>query len=237
MSRALRNPSSIYPEHFGLIEGSRSPRRARFSRGTAYVGRTSAMKVMGDRHINSLLERDLGTLLEADAKIKRFAIEPHTLTYFLPTAGGGYEKRTYTPDVVVGRADGKIVVMDAKAEFFRSRQDWQVKEPVIKEAYSRDHGVAFLVLTEAEIRAQPRLANCQMIVTRARASNDPQIELAVLDELSRGPGRIGSLYRRLPVPQRPIFAAVMALVQRGKLKFDLSRPLSADTVVARESRP
>lgn len=222
----MRQRSSITSEHFGLSEApSRMRRPLKFSRRGLILGISCAKKVIGSRQHGSLLERDCHILLEADPSFECFALEPHSLIYFVPTKRGGLERRTYTPDVVARTTAGKIVVIEVKAAALRSRANWVDKEQVVREAYWNDHGVQLHVLTEFEIRKEPRLSNCKIITSRARGAHDPDLSLRLSEAIDESPRTLGQLYSLMSAPKAAVFAALMALVLRGKANFDLGREL------------
>ncbi|RVA14646.1 hypothetical protein EN932_04220 [Mesorhizobium sp. M7A.F.Ca.US.002.01.1.1] len=184
---------------------------------------SGASKLLGSRQHGSLLERDLHTLLEADPSFESFALEAHSLIYFAPAEHGHFQRRTYTPDVVARTTSGDIVVLEGKAAAFRARTDWAEKEHLIRDAYWYDHGVRFCMLTEFDIRKEPRLSNCKIIVSRARGAADPDLALRLGDAIRVRPHTLGELYRIVAAPKASVFATVMALVYRGTVQFDLAQ--------------
>ncbi|AGB48229.1 hypothetical protein Mesau_06010 [Mesorhizobium australicum WSM2073] len=223
----MRPRSSITPEYFGLCEApSRMRQPLRFSRRGLIVGMSCASKLLGSRQHGSLLERDLHTLLEADPSFESFALEAHSLVYFAPAEQGHFQRRTYTPDVVARTTYGEIVVLEGKAAALRAKTNWAEKEHLIREAYWYDHGIRFCVLTEFDIRKEPRLSNCKVIVSRARGADDPDLALRLGDAIRLRPHTLGELYRIMLAPKASVFATLMALVYRGKAQFDLAQPVS-----------
>ncbi|MER9843501.1 hypothetical protein NKJ59_19930 [Mesorhizobium australicum] len=222
----MRPRSSIQPKHFGLSDTpSRMRQPQRFSRRGLIVGVSSASKLVGSRQHGSLLERDLHILLEADPSFESFALEAHSLIYFAHAEHGNFQRHTYTPDVVARTTSGEIVVLEGKAAALRAKANWAEKERLIREAYWYDHGVRFCVLTEFDIRKEPRLSNCKVIVSRSRGADDPELALRLGDTIRVRPHTLGQLYRTIPAPKASVFATIMALVYRGKIQFDLAQPL------------
>jgi hypothetical protein len=198
----------------------------RFSRRGLIVGMSCASKLLGSRQHGSLLERDLHILLEADPSFEGFALEAHSLIYFAPAERGNLQRRTYTPDVVARTTSGAIVVLEAKAAALRAKPNWAEREHIIRDAYWYDHGVRFCVLSELDIRKEPRLSNCKVIVSRARGADDPDLSLHLSDAISTGPRTLRELYRLAHAPKTSVFATLMALVYRGQVRFDLAQQLS-----------
>ncbi|MBZ9797757.1 hypothetical protein [Mesorhizobium sp. ES1-4] len=223
--------SSITPQYFGLSEApSRMRQPLRFSRRGLIVGMSCASKLLGSRQHGSLLERDLHTLLEADPSFESFALEAHSLIYFAPAEHGSLQRRTYTPDVVARTTSGAIVVLEAKAAALRAKPNWVEREHLIRDAYWCDHGVRFCVLTELDIRKEPRLSNCKIIVSRARGADESDLSLRLLDAISTGPRTLAALYGMVLAPKASIFATIMALVYRGNIQFDLAQQLSEGSI-------
>jgi hypothetical protein len=120
-------------------------------------------KAIGLSPFRSLLERDLRNLLSANPEVRSYAIEPHTLEYYIPTEAGGYGKHIYVPDVVICCRPGTIAVLDAKAFFFTTTTSWLRREPHITAAYNIDHPAGIAVAT---VRIERRQAVNQSIPKR-----------------------------------------------------------------------
>ena len=194
-------------------------------------------KALGRAFFESTLERDLQTLLCANPAIEAYAVQPHDLTYYWLDQGAFWPtKSSYVPDVVTIDRAGRVVVIDAKASFFAHQPRWRLREAAIRRAYEEDHGVAFVVLTEREIRQQPRLRNCEALLSHRAPPDDPHAELMATTalEAAGGGATISEISRALAsnsVSDRRAFSAVMRLALAGRAKFDLSQPISLATVI------
>jgi hypothetical protein len=241
-SRAdLQYKSSIYPEHFGLVPGAK-PVRQRPRRGLtpSWDGFFASHKALGPAPFDSLQERDTQTLLCADPRIKVYAVQPHQLIYWGPDSSGELMKRTYTPDFAALDRDGQVLIIEVKAKIFSESPKWRLLEPFIREAYETDHGARFLLFTEDQIRAQPRLSNCQIMLRHRPPPDDEAGELAareVLEDL-HGEASLGDVCSELEargIDERRAFSALMRIALSGEISLDLSQPLSASTRITVEA--
>lgn len=223
--------SSIYPASFGLVPGAK-PLRGLSKRRSPGVwgGYFASLKALGPAPFESLLERDLLTLLSVDPRIKRFAVQPHRLIYWMPGADGSPMKRGYIPDVVAADQDDRIIIIDAKAATFASDPKWAAREPYIRAAYAT-HYATFLVFTEEEIRAQPRLTNCQIIHRHRGPPSDTEADLVMRQIIGGGSakvmlGQLCLLAEEVGIDQRRGVSALMRLTMSGFISLDLSEPIS-----------
>ncbi len=237
----LRLPSSVHPQHFGLAPGSR-PMRGYLRRGRtpSWNGQFASHKALGPALFESLLDRDFQTLICADWRIHRYAVQAHELTYFTPAEHGGRAKRTYTPDIVAIDHQGQVIIIEVKAAWFAKQAAWTRREPYIREAYAFDHGARFLLFTEEQIRLQPRLANCELMLRHRPPPHDTEADLAIRDAVTAvgacvSIGEICGAAAGLSEERR--FSALMRLALRGTVTLDLDRPLSRATRVTIWGRP
>ncbi|NNM73845.1 hypothetical protein [Enterovirga aerilata] len=235
---AARKISSVHPDDLGLFPGAPVVRKTpRFNYGHALDGAGADHKALGPAPFRSLLERDLRTLLGANPDIAHYAVESHELRYFTPDGRGGSVPRTYVPDVTVRYRSGEIVVLDAKARFFTTLPQWTAREPFITEAYAVDHGVTFAVVSEDEIRAQPRLGNAQIMERHRYIVRDEAAVLRVRDLLAKlpSPTTIAAVAAAARLPGQPgecrAYTALMNLALAGEIALDLGRPLSPNTEI------
>ena len=233
----MRNPSSIYPQYFGLIPGIQPmkpyPRRVPT---WSWHGCHAAHKALGPGRFRSILERDGHTLLCADWRVKEYAVEPHQLTYWAPNAAGQLVKRIYTPDFVVKDQQDNIFIMEVKAKGLADRSKWASLEPYIREAYEVDHGVPYFIFTEAELRAEPRLSNCRIMLRFRGPPDDAPAEMAVRDVVAQREhgatiGEITVALAGLQIDADRCFGAVMRLALAGAVNVDLTKPFSPSSAV------
>lgn len=234
----IRRKSSAQPANLGLSPGAPVVRQVkRRNYLSAVDGDGGDHKALGAAPFRSLLERDMRALLGANPDIDHYAVEPHALTYYIPDGRGGQEKHVYVPDVVCRYRTGAVAVIDAKARFIAERPAWTRRQPHIEEAYRLDHGVVFLTLDEAEIRAEPRLSNCQVMERHRYIVPDLVALLRVRDALVELglPTTVAAVVRAARLNDRPgecrAYTAVMNLALAGEVALDLARPFSFQTAI------
>lgn len=131
--------------------GSRRPRRP--------FGFVSSLKMGGRQIAESRLELDNLRILEADPLVLAYYPQPTTMQ--LKT---GDASRRYTPDVLVRRHDGSLVIEEVK---FREEADDPAMrgfhEQVARECQAK--GYEFVVKTEDDIRGGPRLQNALLLLS------------------------------------------------------------------------
>lgn len=222
----------------GLYRGGKPVRPLRKRTVTpSWDGMFASSKALNGSDFESLLERDCQIVLSGDPRIKKYACQPHVLTYYVKTRAGEVEKHTYTPDFVADTADNRILVIDAKAAFFKSTRKWERLEPHIRQAYQQDFGVEFHVWTEADIRAEPRFSNAKTLHRHRFAPADRRIDFSVrriLLNVSDNP-TVGSVCRAadqlFSISESEAFGAVMRLALIGEIELDPTRRIDLDTVI------
>lgn len=108
-------------------------------------------------HFEGLLERDAIYLFEASPLIESYGEQPATLHY--PDGG---RLRRYTPDFVLDLKNGDQILVEIKPVRSLEQADVRHKLAQVRE-FLQQQGQAFLVLTDAEIRQQPRLDNLKWL--------------------------------------------------------------------------
>lgn len=232
-------PSSLTRADFGLFAGTvplgrKKPR----SRTSSYHGVYASTKCLGPADFQSLLERDFQTVLCCDPRVEIYAVQAHRLTYWVPNTAGTATQRLYTPDFVVRLRDGRIVVIEVKAEALERQSYWQERGPYIQLAYARDYAVDFLVITERHIRIQPRLSNLERMLHFGARFDDPEAVMRVRDAfaLSSARPKIGELCELTVLASERMsrsYSALMQLALRGEIELDLDQPLSLSTTIAK----
>jgi len=232
----MRKISKTTPADLGLFAGSDPVRKVnRRNYHRAVDGDGGDHKPIGLSPFRSLLERDLRTLLSANPDIDCYAIEPHTLEYFIPIENGAHEKHTYVPDIVLRYRDRRFVVLDAKAFFFATGDTWRKYEPHITAAYNIDHNVPFVVLSEGIIRLQPRLANCEIMKRHRYIVEDTPALLKTREVIASvsQPTTIATVTSAArinsPAGSNRVYTAIMNLALGGEIALDLAKPFSMTT--------
>ncbi|RYG98946.1 MAG: hypothetical protein EON58_05545 [Alphaproteobacteria bacterium] len=236
----MRITSKIEPASLGLGPEARPVRDVRRrSNRQSWRGFSASHKIaaasMG--FCESVLEKDQHTLLSADPSVARFAVQPHRLTYTTFDKRGWPVKRTYTPDAVVQQRDGRCVVLEVKASVFANAETWRARERAIRSAYKEDHGLDFVVMTEAQIRNQPRLDNCKIMLRHRTFAPDPLSHLIIREVIGEtvSPATIGgllSMAEMLGGHRSRCFSAIMQMALDGEATIDLSVPLGDGSTVS-----
>ncbi len=187
------------------------------------------------RICESTLERDAHTVLSADPQVLYFGVQPHWLTFVDFTDQGQAVWRRYAPDIIAQLRNGRRVVIEVKSITFAASEPWLSRQAAIRAAYA-EHDLDFVVLTELEIRNQPRLENCRIMLSHRSFGLDAQHLIAVRSSLgvASSPATIATiidLARARGGEQSPSFSTLMQMILTGEITADLSRPLGDDTLV------
>lgn len=230
-------PSSLSHVDLGLFKGTRPlGKRTRRGRTPSYHGVHGGHKALGLALFESLLERDFQTVLCADSRVKAYAVQSHQLNFWTRSASGAQTAHLYTPDVCALLTDGRPIVFEVKHSSFLQRRSWLAREPFIRKAYCQDHDVPFVVVTEREIRVQPRLSNYEFMLRHRHPEDDMESEMAIRDTLAklRTGSCIGELCDASMISVdrlRRGFSAVIRLALKGELVLNLDEPLSLSTAI------
>ena len=108
-------------------------------------------------HFEGLLERDAIYLFETSPLIESYSEQPITIHF--PDGG---RIRRYTPDFVLDLKNGDQIFVEVKPKRSLEQPDICHKLEQIENYFHR-HGQKFLVLTDADIRQQPRLNNLKWL--------------------------------------------------------------------------
>lgn len=234
-------PSAISHRRLGLYPGTVPLGKPRWY-GTpgAYRGVHASTKCLGPPLFESLLERDYQTMLCCDPRVAAYAVQSHQLTYSTPGPDGMPVRRLYTPDLSVLLRSGAMLVIEVKAEAFAAMEYWQARGPYIRLAYKRDHAIEFIVVTERQIRVQPRLANFEKMLRYGARFDDQSAIMAARDAAYRLQSGtcIGQICEGAGLSGENIacgYSAIMSLALTGELELDLNVPLSLSTPVMRSA--
>lgn len=176
----------------------------------------------------SFLERDFIYWLEFEPSVITFAEQPFTLEY--PHLG---KTRRYTPDFHVRYAPKRDVLVECKPTAFVETEENQLKFRAA-EAWCAEQGWSFRVVTEADVRQEPRLANIKLLVRYARLGISPQVQSRVFAALAATPRLSLGQIARLLEPADPMagMPGVLHLAARHTIAVALDdAPLSLETWV------
>jgi len=176
----------------------------------------------------SFLERDFICLLEFDPNVATFAEQPFTLKYL--HLG---KSRKYTPDFHVRYAPQRDVLVECKPTAFVETEDNQRKFAAAQ-AWCAEGGWTFRVVTEVDVRQEPRLTNIKLLARYARLSVSPQVQSRVFAALAATPCLSLGQIAQLLEPANPTAAVpgVLHLASRHAIAVALDdAPLSLETWV------
>lgn len=174
-------------------------------------------------HCEGMLELDAAHLFEIHPRVACYREQPAVVMF--PDGG---RLRRYTPDFEVDLVSGKTIRVEVKPE--SSMLDAEVRHKLaMVTAHMRRQDDPFVVLTDVELRREPRQSNIRSI--SRRASRVPPNYAAAMASVSR-------LGAALPVPlslATALFDAdgcnVFSLLQLCLLRCELDAPLTANTQI------
>jgi hypothetical protein len=156
-----------------------SVRRPSNRDGKRYIGKFPSFRLNRTIWFESLLERDFLYLLEYDhLDVEYFESQPCRIHYRREG-----RKRRYTPDFLVVRKGGRQIVEvkpEEKALEERNREIFRIAA-----AACARQGYEFRVVTDAEIRIEPRLENVKILLRYQRTEVLPQHQI-LSDEFFAG---------------------------------------------------
>jgi len=204
-----------------------APRTRKVVRRTTHrvVGRSPSLKVGRMIHWESQIERDMIKLLEFDPAVLRYAEQPTPMKYLKDG-----KQRQYTPDFLVETRSG-LSVIEVKPAAHLTKEPFCSLLPVIREYYDGQN-IPFSVMTDVEIRREPRLANISLIL-RYQRQNVSLLKIHnVLDLLMLRPCAADELLDQLR-PTGLTFFDLCALIAKGLLWTDIDQKFDAKSVLYR----
>jgi len=184
------------------------------------VGRFPSLKSSRVVHWESQLERDMIRLLEFDPAVLSYREQPEPFTYF--ESG---KRHKYTPDFIVHMTTG-VTVFEVKP--YEQSITSPLKERLVAfREYYAAQGIDFLVMTEREIRKEPRLSNITKLLRYQREIVNPASKQVVINLTNSGVQTLAGLLEHLKEHGVP-FSQVYALIAQGILGIDLNQPIDND---------
>lgn len=174
-------------------------------------------------HCEGLLELDAAYLFEAHPRIARYREQP--APFFFPD---GDRVRRYTPDFELTLVAGNTIWIEIKPN--RSLADEEVRRRLrCVQEHMRRCERRFLVLTDEELRAEPRQANVRTIWRRSARTlpSHAAAHAALLRHAEQLPCSLAQASRHFEATG----ANVYSLLLMGLLRCDLSQPVNADTFI------
>lgn len=184
-------------------------------------GRFPSLKMGRSVHWESQLERDLIYLLEFDPEVQAYREQPTTLSLMVEG-----KPRRYTPDFLVQKPHGLYVVEVKPAE--KARQPEYIALFAAAAESLRSLASSFQILTETEIRVQPRLDNIRLLLRYQRMDVPEAAWTAIAASLADGPKPAGTICGELVGVD---MAMIATLICRHRLHADLDTPFGVDSQV------
>lgn len=183
----------------------------------SYPGYVPSKKMRRMIAVESTLERDFVILLDADTAVDAYTEQPTTIEYIVDG-----KQHSYTPDFAVSRG-GNLTFIEIKPEAKALRPENIRKFIAIRAAFA-ERNYHFIVLTEMDIRRQPRLRNAELLHRLGRVGLPDEELDTIVSELGRtGNTTVETLADRLGRPNA--IASVYGAIAAGRLTMDMSQPL------------
>ena len=202
---------------------SRAPKPGVMERAT---GRLASRIAIGPAEWESQLEKDAFLHLEFSKNIKSYRVQPYIVEY----DGEGRTIRTY-PDIERIDSDGTATIIQIK---LKKTYDKHLENPRFRNegALFQSFGWKYRVLTEVEIRIEPRLSNLKLLFHYRRRLVDSKVKRAVVEEVQKADlipiHRLVGVLVRQKVHQ----ADIIALIAQHELTFDLDGILGPETLIS-----
>lgn len=203
------------------------PTRKVITRRTARViGLFSSVKMERQVAWESQLEFDHLRLMEVDNAVVAFHAQPEECPYVHQG-----KPRRYYPDLRVELADGSVRMVEVKYKADADAPENKERFVIIKALYA-ERGISFEVVTELDIRRQPRLANAKLMLDYRDYDPSESLNLRVAEAFAvRRPVTLGDLEAALGFPTERR-GELYAMALRGHFGIDLENaPLSADSLI------
>ena len=172
-------------------------------------------------HYEGLLELDAIYLFETSPLVESYGEQPSTILY--PDGG---RLRRYTPDFILKLRGGCQVLIEIKPSRSLLQAEIRHKFEQISAFFARQ-GTVFLILTEQEIRLEPRLANLKWLYHQAppTIANPTKNRMAVWQLAALFP----MTAHQATSACSPLGTDPYSLLMAGYLTCDLSQAVIYDT--------
>ena len=202
-------------------------RLTRSNRGSSgIVGKLASIKMQRVVCWWTQAERDCVYLLEIDDDILSYQVRPFKILYTFRD-----KPHTFIPNFLLHRPNGEQLI---KITLGKQREDGDIEERKINFLRERclSIGYELCVLTEPEIREQPRLDNAKALLKYATTPVDaPIFQLFCLELFTQQPivplGQLIQYFEMKGASKRHVYA----LMFRKVLQIDLTAQITAQTPV------
>jgi hypothetical protein len=220
----------VWHAHIIEPEKGRPARKIVTGRRRRVTGFAPSRKACSDGLVpwESELERDCIAVAEFQQDVESIVAQPHTLE-----VTSDFSAFQHTPDFlfeVSSTASGQQVV-EVKPDGLALEPETERRLRISAKAHCA-LGFAFQVLGEGAIRAEPRLANAQLLLRYRLAAVRRGLahRLSTLSAKADGRLSIGACVRALDGNPTTRFE-LYSLACRGLLELDLSTPLGSATII------
>lgn len=155
----------------------------------------------------------------------------------MPDKDSGQSPHGYTPDFVALTRTDDLLVFDAKARWFRERDNWRRREPFIRDACRSQWRAELVIWSEAELLAEPRLSNARTLYRHRFAPRDKTLEFAVRAHIAKASGQtsIGAICSAVSesagVDEARCFSAIMRRALGNEVEISQDRKIDRDSLV------
>lgn len=205
-------------------------KRARKIRGGGRkrISKFPSLKKGESVHCESTLERDFCYLAEIDPNVLYFCEQPFSVKYYL-----NCREHYYTPDFYLKRKDGEVIVEVKPAEK-ASSPEWKelfnIVSPILEDA-----GYRFIVVTETDIRQEPRLTNIKILSRYWRIMLSVRNQADAQSFLRDGKRVMFKSVQQCFSKKGTPVEVVYALIYWGVLSIDIMKPLNGSSIVSLSS--
>jgi len=193
--------------------------------GTIIRGRFPSVTAHRMIAFEQLLERDALYLFEFCPLVQDIHAQPFKFHY----AFDGKTRR-YTPDYALTLTDGSCMIVEIKPNRSLDKPEIKAKFEAIAAAMARQQH-RFMVLTDKEIRLEPRLGNFKQLHSYLRKPYQNESR-ATLTRLQSHLRECGSLPLADCVPEGRSLSDLLHLLAHGLLNCDYMQPIGQQSVVS-----
>ena len=152
--------------------------------------------------------------------------------------GAGW--RQYIPQFTVALREGpdgaaRMVAVEVATSLERAKRLAEFQKIQVEAKRNRR---SFRVFTEKDVRVEPRLTNCKLILQQAGRELVPSHDINLVRQVAYGTATfsINELVRIGVLPYARAYCAVLNMVAAGELWIELDRPIDGDSRIGRGAR-
>jgi hypothetical protein len=213
----MMKPLSAF-ENSRTVEPSRSLKKGKYGKHIVHFPSLKNRKVVV---CESELEADFCVWLEYEANVVEYAPQPGTFSLALEGAPS-----RYTPDFQITYDTGEIRYIEVKPDHIFQDAGYLRKIDEFKRI-AEQHGYSFGLVTERDIRIQPKLRNLQNLYNRLHLVTDVEVAYA-LDSLKSSSTGI-TLRTLLSSSFPPSVKSIAKGVFTRLISADLDQPFTLDS--------